>query len=120
VPLAGTALGLERLAAFTTELKDTEPVDIVAAPFTGGSGDDIMLIDTQKSRVAEFFRPVDESGHSWQSCMFFRIFQNDPNYRGKQGFDYEPHDYACMDINGDSKPDLCLLVHDRMLLYVQR
>jgi hypothetical protein len=120
VPLAGTALGLERLAAFTTELKDTEPVDLIPALFSGRSGDDIMLIDTQKSRVAEFFRPVDETGHAWQSCLYFRIFQNDPNYHGKKGFDYEPHDYAAMDINGDNKPDLCLLVHDRLLLYVQK
>lgn len=119
LPLSGSTLTLQRLASFNTELKDTTPIDIVAAPFGGKGVDDIMLIDSKKSRVAEFFRSDSEGHKSWRSYMYFRVFQSDPHYRGKTGYEYEPHDYATMDINGDGRADLCLLAHDRLLLYVQ-
>ncbi|QIF04371.1 VCBS repeat-containing protein [Roseimicrobium sp. ORNL1] len=119
LPLEGRTLKLESIASFTTELKDTKPADLVAAKFTGGEADDLMLLDTQQSRVAEFFRSKDAERHDWQSFLFFRIFQADPHYRGKTGFDAEPHDYIATDLNGDGRADLCLLVHDRLLLYVQ-
>ena len=119
VPLTGSTMSLERIATFNTELKDTSPVDLLPGNLTGGDTDNIMLIDTKKSRVAEFFRSDSPEHKSWRSFMFFRIFQADPHYRGKSGFEYEPHDYATMDLNGDGKADLCLLAHDRLLLYVQ-
>lgn len=119
LPLEGRTLKLETIASFTTELKDTKPADLLAARFTGGDSDDLMLLDTQQSRVAEFFRTKDAEHHDWQSFLYFRIFQADPHYRGKTGFDAEPHDYTAADLNGDGRADLCLLVHDRLLLYVQ-
>jgi hypothetical protein len=119
LPLEGRTLKLESIASFTTELKDTKPADLLAANFTGGESDNLMLLDTQQSRVAEFFRSTDAEHHDWQSFLYFRIFQADPHYRGKTGFDAEPHDYIAADVNGDGRADLCLLVHDRLLLYVQ-
>lgn len=119
LPLEGRTLKLETIASFATELTDTKPADLVAAKFTGGASDDLMLLDTQQSRVAEFFRTRDAEHHDWQSFLYFRIFQADPHYRGKTGFDAEPHDYTAADVNGDGRADLCLLVHDRLLLYVQ-
>ncbi|OAI56439.1 hypothetical protein AYO49_04300 [Verrucomicrobiaceae bacterium SCGC AG-212-N21] len=120
LPLEGRSLGLEKLASFTTDLTDTNPADLMAAPFTQGKVDDLLLLDTTKTRVAEFFRSASPEGRDWQSFLYFRIFQADPHYRGKTGFDTEPHDYAAMDLNQDGKLDLCVLAHDRLLLYVQQ
>jgi hypothetical protein len=120
MPLEGRSLGLEKVASFTTNLSDTNPADIIAAPFTQGKVDDLLLLDTTKTRVAEFFRSASPEGRDWQSFLYFRIFQADPHYRGKTGFDSEPHDYAAMDLNKDGKLDLCVLAHDRLLLYVQQ
>jgi len=119
LPLSGATLTLQRLATFNSELKDTTPIDIVSAPFGGKGVDDLMLIDSKRSRVAEFFTSASAGHKSWRSYMYFRVFQSDPHYRGKTGYEYEPHDYATMDINGDGRADLCLLAHDRLLLYVQ-
>lgn len=119
VPLSGRTLSLERSATFASELKDAQAVDLVAAPFTGRAVDDLMLVDSKASRVLEFFRSAEGDSHDWQSYLYFRVFQSDPHYRGKTGFENEPHDYAAFDINGDGKADLCLLVHDRLLFYVQ-
>ena len=119
VPLSGRTMNLERTVTFASELRDAQPVDLVTAPFTGRGVDDLMLVDSRKSRVLEFFRSGETDAHDWQSFLYFRVFQIDPHFRGKTGFENEPHDYATFDINGDGRTDLCLLVHDRLLLYVQ-
>ena len=91
----------------------------VSAPFSGSGVDDLMLLDTRKSRILEFYRSASEEHKAWQSFSYFRVFQSDPFYKGKSGYENEPHDYAAFDMNGDGKADLCLLAHDRLLLYVQ-
>lgn len=118
MPLTGAALELKPLTAFDSELKDTKPTDLLAAAFGGGEVDDLVMIDATATRVLEFFRAASPEAQEWRSELFFPVFQNDPHYRGKQGYEYEPHDAAVMDINADGVLDLCLLVHDRLLLYV--
>lgn len=121
VPLAGGTLKLETLVTFDSELKDSQISDIIPAAFSGGPVDDLVLVDAAKTRVLEFFKPVPEATPpAWQSSMFFRVFETDPHFRGKSGSENEPHDYAAMDLNQDGRPDLCLLVHDRLLIYVQK
>ncbi|MFZ2277539.1 MAG: VCBS repeat-containing protein [Prosthecobacter sp.] len=117
-PLDGSTLKLETVATFDSELKDTTPSDLMAASFSGEDVDDIALIDTAKSRVVEIFQPA--AGQKWESAMYFRVFETDPHFRGKMGLENEPHDYAAMDLNGDGRLDLCLLTHDRALLYVRK
>ena len=118
MPLTGAALELKPLTAFDSELKDTKPTDLLAAAFGGGEVDDLVMIDSTATRVLEFFRAASPEAQEWRSELFFPVFQSDPHYRGKQGYEYEPHDAAVMDINADGVLDLCLLVHDRLLLYV--
>lgn len=117
-PLEGSTLKLETMTTFDSELKDTSPSDLIAASFSGEDIDDLALLDTAKSRVIEFFQPA--AGAKWQSAMHFRVFETDPHYRGKTGFENEPHDYAAFDLNNDGHLDLCLLAHDRVLLYVRK
>ncbi|MFO1484020.1 MAG: VCBS repeat-containing protein [Verrucomicrobiaceae bacterium] len=117
-PLDGTTLKLETVASFDSELKDTTPSDLIAASFSGEDRDDIALLDTAKSRVIEFFQPA--NGSKWQSAMYFRVFETDPHFRGKTGLENEPHDYAALDLDNDGRLDLCLLTHDRVLLYTRK
>lgn len=117
-PLDGSTLKLETVASFDSELKDTAPSDLLTASFSGGDFDDIALLDTSKSRVVEIFQPA--SAQKWDSAMYFRVFETDPHFRGKTGLENEPHDYAALDLNGDGRLDLCLLTHDRVLLYVRQ
>ncbi len=120
VPLDGGSLGLEVLTAFASELKDTAPTDLLAAAFSGGETDDIVTIDAGKTRVLEFFRAQTPEAHEWASLLYFPVFQEDPHYRGKKGYEFEPHDYVVLDINADGRLDLCLLAHDRLLLYMAK
>ena len=81
-----------------------------------------MLVDSGNSRVLELFQaqPKTDTPPAWSSALFFRVFEIDPQYRGKTGLASEPHDYASMDLNNDGRLDLVLLVHDRLLLYVRK
>lgn len=117
-PLDGPTLKLETVTTFESGLQDTTPSDLIAASFSGEDADDIALLDTAKSRVIEFFQPA--AGSQWQSAMHFRVFETDPHFRGKTGFEHEPHDYAALDLNNDGHLDLCLLAHDRVLLYMRK
>jgi hypothetical protein len=117
-PLDGNTLKLETETRFDSELQDTTHSDLIAASFSGGDRDDIALLDTAKSRVIEFFQPV--NGSRWQSAMHFRVFETDPHFRGKTGLQNEPHDYAALDLDSDGRLDLCLLTHDRVLLYLRK
>ncbi len=122
-PLTGTSLRLDTVVSFDSELKDTSASDLIPAAFSGGTADDLTLIDNTKSRVIEFFTaaaPAAQATPEWDSAMFFRVFETDPHFRGKGGRENEPHDYTALDMNGDGKLDLCLLAHDRLLLYLRR
>jgi hypothetical protein len=118
-PLDGESLQLETVTTFDSDLKDTEPGDLIAAGFSGHDSDDIALIDTGKSHVIEFFQP-DAKEKDWSSNMHFRVFETDPHFRGKAGRADEPHDYTALDLNNDGKLDLVLLCHDRALFYTRK
>jgi len=119
-PLIGDTLKLDTLTTFDSELKDTAATDLMVAPFTGGYRDDFVLVDSGKSRVIELFKAEAKTPPAWTSELYFRVFEIDPQYRGKTGLANEPHDYTAVDLNGDGKLDLALLVHDRLLLYVRK
>lgn len=120
-PFTGTALALETVASFDTELKDTTATDLLPAAFSGvPDSDDLLCIDNGASRVLELFSADKTPSAPWLSRLFFRVFEVDPQYRGKVGLSNEPHDYLAPDLDGDGKPDLALLVHDRLLLYLRR
>ena len=119
-PFTGSALTLETMSAFDTELEDSAVTDLLPAAFTGSGADDLFCIDNGKSRVLELFAADSVPTAPWQSRLFFRVFEIDPQYRGKVGLTNEPHDYLAPDLDGDGRPDLALLVHDRLLLYLRR
>jgi len=118
-PLDGDSLQLETVRTFDSDLKDTQPSDLIPAAFSGLEADDLALLDTAKSRVIEFFQPEPKASE-WTSRMHFRIFETDPHFRGKSGRENEPHDYTALDLNNDGKLDLVLLCHDRALFYVRK
>lgn len=119
-PLSGDALKLDTVTTLDSELEDTSATDLIIAPFTSGSTDDLARLDSGKSRVVEIFQSSRELPPTWTSALFFRVFEIDPQYRGKTGLASEPHDYTTLDLNGDGKLDLAFLVHDRLLLYVRK
>ena len=47
------------------------------------------------------------------------MFEADPHYQGQEGAAREPREVLVADVTDDGRPDLVLLVHDRLLVYPQ-
>ena len=51
--------------------------------------------------------------------MHFTVFDENFHYQGRKGSPLEPREMVVSDLNGDTKDDFALLVHDRILIYYQ-
>ncbi len=113
--------GMERslfgvYASHETDLEDVKYQNVLAARllphFT-----QVVALDSVGSRVVEILDPPNRNQTRWKSLMHFRVFDQDPHYRGKTGSSEEPHAMLATDLTADGVTDLFMLVHDRLLLY---
>jgi hypothetical protein len=51
--------------------------------------------------------------------MFWEVFEQNLHYQGRKGGNLEPREMLLSDLTGDGKLDIALLVHDRILFYMQ-
>ncbi len=112
-------VSLETVATYETDLEDVEYQDFIVGNLDGKPGDELMLVDSTNTRVLEVLGPPADANLPWESLMHFPVFQQDPHYSGKTGSSFEPHEMLLEDLTGDGKPDLAILVHDRLLIYPQ-
>ena len=76
---------------------------------------DIAVIDRRAHRVSL----LDHStSHGLRHAMDFRVFEQ-KSFRGANASGNEPREAVVSDVTGDDRPDLILLVHDRVLVYPQ-
>lgn len=112
---AGLAVSVETL--YETDLPETRHQMIVTGDFNGNDQqNDIALIDPLQSRVMEFLHLNEEH---WQPVMHFQIYDASAGAGGRRGGNIEPREVLVADVNGDGLDDLLLLIHDRILVYIQ-
>lgn len=117
LPIGSEDLELEVLARYETDLEDVS-YDLVAAGDLDADGsDDVVAIDARDSRVLEVLRVDSEDG--FRSLLHFAVFEVDPYYEGQRGNPAEPRQALVVDVTGDGRDDIVLLVHDRVLVYPQ-
>ncbi len=83
----------------------------------GDGSSEIVAVDTGENLVELLQR--DDDG-AWKSRLHFKVFEADPHYQGRRGAPQEPREAITADVTGDGKPDLVLLIHDRVLVYPQK
>ena len=101
---------------FETELDGVLHSVVVPGNFNGDEHMDLAVLDPSRKHVFEFLRK-DEG--AWTSAMHFQIFEAAQNFQGRRGGGYQPREFSVQDLNGDDLDDLVLLIHDRILLYLQ-
>ena len=117
IPIGQPGLRVSKLASYETDLDEMSYVDLVVGDLTGDGREEIVVVDSAESHLMEILTSDDDG--AWRSALHFTIFEVDPHYQGRQGTNREPRELVISDLTSDGKPDLALLIHDRVLLYPQ-
>ncbi len=117
IPLTDDPLGITVTSRHETDLKDVRYSVVVFGDFDADGDADILALDSTKHLI-EFLRFAPDE-KAWESVMHFRVFAENMHYRGRKGGRNEPRELLVDDLDGDGKVDFALLVHDRLLTYLQ-
>jgi hypothetical protein len=116
LPEGGANLAMQSEGVYASDLPDGSYFYLAPGDFDGDGRDEIVAVDIQQNAIEVLGR--DAEGE-WASRLHFKVFDPDPHYEGNRGGGQEPRECLVADVTGDGKPDLVLLVHDRVLVYPQ-
>ena len=112
---------LKELASFETKRQKAFFSDMIGGDLNGDGQPDLAAIDTQ-SHVVDLFRftpATADKAANLQLALSFPVFEEKSFSREEEGGDAEPRESLIVDVTNDGRPDLVLLVHDRILIYPQ-
>ena len=117
---APEATGWERAVgdSYETELEDVFFSQVESADFDGDGQLELIAVDGNENVVEILGKDAEDVG-GWKQLMYWEIFNQNMNYRGRTGAKLEPRETIRADLNGDGKPDFGFLIHDRILYYPQ-
>jgi hypothetical protein len=116
LPEGGANLAIETEGVYASDLPDVRYFYLSTGDFDRDGRDELVAIDIRQNTLEVLGRGV---ANEWGSRLHFKIFDSDPHYGGNRGGGQEPRECVIADVTGDGKPDLVLLVHDRVLVYPQ-
>ncbi len=113
--LAGEVWDLTVLDGYETPIKDGYLNDVVAGDLTGGKRKDLVFMETGKNYldIVSFSQQ-----HKLIPANRWQVFEQH-TFRGRDNAMPEPREALVVDVTGDKKNDLVVLVHDRILVYPQ-
>ena len=107
-------LRLKSIAGYESNRREAAFGDLIAGDLNGDGRPDIVLTDVAEHfiEVVAVTKPVE-----LDRGLSFKIFEQ-KSFRDRDSL-VEPRDLALGDVDGDSRTDLILIVHDRVLVYRQ-
>jgi len=113
--LAGGAWDFVELDGYETPIKDGRLNDVVSGDLNQDGRKDLVFLETAKNYLDLVI--FDRSGrlvpaNRWQ------VFE-ERTFRGRRSDQPEPREAMIIDVTGDKKNDLVVVVHDRILVYPQ-
>jgi hypothetical protein len=114
MPLAGDVWDFTTLDGYDTPIKDGYLNDVVAGDLTGSGRKDLVFLETAKNNL-DLVRF--DSNHKLVPGERWQVFEAH-TFRGVNAVP-EPREALVIDVTGDKKNDLVVLVHDRILVYPQ-
>lgn len=113
--LSGESWEWVELDGYETRVKDGHLHDVISGDLNQDGRKDLVFMETARNHLelVHFDRdgrlvPVNR----WQ------VFE-ERSFRGRRGDQAEPREGLIVDVTGDGKNDLVLIVHDRILVYPQ-
>jgi hypothetical protein len=113
--LTGDVWEVADLDGYETPIKDGHLHDVVSGDLNQDKRRDLVFLETGKNYLDIVI--FDASGklvpaNRWQ------VFE-ERTFRGRRGDQPEPREALIVDLTGDGKNDLAVIVHDRVLVYPQ-
>jgi hypothetical protein len=112
---SGKVWELSELDSYETPIKDGHLTDIVAGDLNNDGRKDLIFLETEKNYLdlVTFELP-----HKLVPAIRWQVFE-ERTFRSRRNDSIEPREAVVADVTGDGKPDLIVLVHERILVYPQ-
>lgn len=120
IPVDAPSLQATGLKTYETDIKDVNFSSLAVGDLNGDGKDDLVAIDGRSSHMIQLLRQTGEQPGQWSSAMHFTLFEVDSHSQGRAGASLQPRETLIVDVTGDGKDDLILLIHDRILVYPQQ
>ena len=111
----GKVWDIQELDGYETPIKDGRLMDVVTGDLNNDGRKDLVFLETAKNHldIVTFEKP-----HQLKPSDRWQIFE-ERTFRSRRGDAPEPREALVADFNGDGKNDLAVIVHDRILIYLQ-
>ena len=115
LPLAGAVWDYTILDGYETPIKDGYLNDVVAGDLTGNGRKDLVFMETAKNYLdlVSF-----SANHKLVPADRWQVFEQH-TFRARENAVPEPREAVVVDVTGDKKNDLVVIVHNRVLVYPQ-
>jgi hypothetical protein len=113
--LSGDAWDFTELDGYETPIKDGRLNDVVTGDLNQDGRKDLVFMETAKNHLDLVI--FDKSGQLVPANRW-PVFE-ERTFRGRRGDQAEPREAMILDVTGDKKNDLVVVVHDRILVYPQ-
>lgn len=113
--LSGDTWEFTELDGYETPIKDGHLHDVVSGDLNQDGRRDLVFLETGKNYLDLVIFDRDRKlipANRWQ------VFE-ERTFRGRRGDQPEPREALIIDVTGDGKNDLVVVVHDRILVYPQ-
>ena len=115
LPLAGDVWEFTTLDGYETPIKDGYLNDVVSGDLDSDGRKDLVFMETAKNHLDLV---IFDANHKLVPADRWQVFEQ-RTYRNRGGDSPEPREALVIDLTGDGKNDLAVVVHDRILVYPQ-
>lgn len=113
--LKGETWNFAELDGYETPIKDAHLHDVVSGDLDQDNRKDLVFLETGKNHLDLV---IFDKGGKLIPTTRWQVFE-ERTFRGRRGDQPEPREAMIIDITGDKKNDLVVIVHDRVLVYPQ-
>lgn len=115
IPLGGQRRVLREVATWKSSLEGHIPHELAIGDINADGYGDMVALDAGEQMMELF--TFDNRGEMLHATGF-QIYESQL-FHGGEGREYQPRQIAIADVSGDGKHDIVMLVHDRILVYVE-